>query len=227
MTIDKVPVITIDGPSGSGKGTISRWLATRLGWQVLDSGSLYRLVALLAIRRSIAIDNESGLAEAALQLDIAFNPSDDGELQVNLEGEDVSTALRDENCGKVASQIAAISAVREALLQRQRAFRQAPGLIADGRDMGTVVFPDAELKFYLTASVEERAQRRYKQLNQKGISATLATLLADIEARDRRDQSREVSPLKPAEDAHILDTSDMSVQEVCDTVFARAQMLLG
>lgn len=216
-----VPVVAIDGPSGSGKGTISQWLAGQLGWHLLDSGALYRLVALAAQKARVDLSDAAALAEIAEHLDIAFRlePGEQG-VRTLLQGEDVSLQLRTEDCGRAASIVAAIPAVRTALLHRQRAFRQSPGLVADGRDMGTVVFPDAEVKIFLTASAEARAERRYKQLNEKGIGANLADLLKDILKRDQRDRERTVSPLKPAEDSVILDTTGMSINEVCDRVYA-------
>jgi cytidylate kinase len=223
-----VPVVTIDGPSGSGKGTISQWLAAKLGWQLLDSGALYRLVALAGQQADADLNDPAAMAEIAEHLDIAFylEPGEEG-VRTCLLGKDVSRVLRTEECGRVASIVAAIPAVRTALLHRQRAFRSPPGLVADGRDMGTVVFPDAEVKIFLTASAEERAQRRYKQLNEKGIGASLPELLRDILKRDQRDQERAISPLKPAGDAVLLDTTGMSVAEVCDRVFREFQSRSG
>jgi len=214
-----IPVLTIDGPSGSGKGTISARVARRLGWHLLDSGALYRLVALGAERHHIPLEDEKALAEYAASLDVRFElPESDSEPVTLLEGEVVGDAIRSETCGNAASKVAALPAVRAALLQRQRDFRQQPGLVADGRDMGTVVFPEAEVKIFLTASVEERAQRRYKQLIEKGISANLAGLLGEIAERDARDSQRKVAPLKPAEDAIILDTTSMTIDEVVEKV---------
>lgn len=198
-------MIAIDGPSGVGKGTLCRFLAAQLGWGLLDSGSLYRLVALAAQRRCVPLDAESRLAALAARLAVRFGAGD-GEPGVFFEGEEVSAAIRSETCGNAASRIAAMPLVRAALLQRQRDFRTPPGLVADGRDMGTVVFPDAEVKVFLTASPEERANRRYKQLREKGIDVNLSALLAEIAERDERDAKRQVSPLRAAEDACILDT---------------------
>lgn len=205
-----VPVITIDGPSGSGKGTISHAVARELGFHFLDSGALYRVLAWAARQRGIALDDEAALAELAGKLDIRF-PADGENDTVLLDGESVGDEIRTEAAGAGASQVAALPAVREALLQRQRDFRQPPGLVADGRDMGTVVFPDAEAKFFLTASAEERAKRRYNQLKEKGKESPYETILADIRARDKRDSGRSVAPLKPAEDAAIIDTTSLDI----------------
>ena len=205
-----VPVITIDGPSSSGKGTISRMLARELGFQFLDSGALYRLLAFAAQRRGIALDNESALAALSGELDIRFPADGEGD-RVLLDGEDVGDAIRTEAAGGGASRVAALPAVREALLDRQRRFRLLPGLVADGRDMGTVVFPDAEAKIFLTASAEERARRRCKQLKEKGVSVVFDDVLADIQVRDERDASRSVAPLRPAQDADLVDTSELDI----------------
>lgn len=216
---DIPPVLTIDGPSGSGKGTICALVARELGWHLLDSGALYRLVALGALRHDIDLADEAALAEYAAGLDVCFELQADGSApRILLEGEAVGDAIRTETCGNAASKVAALGAVREALLQRQRDFQQAPGLVADGRDMGTVVFPQAGVKIFLTASVDERAQRRYKQLKDKGISANLPDLLTEIAERDERDAQRSVSPLKPAADAVVLDTTSLTINEVRDKV---------
>lgn len=210
-----IPVLTVDGPSASGKGTVAERVAAALGFHFLDSGALYRLTALSAMKRGVALDDEARVAELAAQLPASF-----GGGAVRLDGEDVSDAIRDEAVGDGASKVAALPAVRLALLDRQRAYREAPGLVADGRDMGTVVFADAEAKVFLTASAEARALRRYKQLIEKGMSASLPALVADMQARDARDSARAVAPLKPAADALVLDTTDMDVAAAVDAVLA-------
>ncbi len=226
----KIPVLTIDGPSGSGKGTIVQHVAQKLGWHVLDSGALYRLVGFGSQNNQLSFENEDEIANYAAHLDVEFklvaadsSQSDGGvaqELQIILEGKQVGAELRTEETGKLASIVAAMPKVREALFQRQRDFRQNPGLVADGRDMGTAIFPDARAKIFLTASAEERAQRRYKQLKSKGIDGNLAALLRDINERDERDSSRSASPLKPADDAIQIDTSDLSIKQVVEQVIA-------
>jgi len=213
-----IPVIAIDGPSGSGKGTIAREVAAALGWHLLDSGALYRLLALAANRRGISLDDSAALAGLAIELDVRFGVDASGGELIWLDGDPVSSELRTEEAGKGASTVAALQPVRDALLTLQRSFRKAPGLVADGRDMGTHVFPDAGLKVFLTASAEERALRRHKQLNDKGIDVSLAALSRDIEDRDRRDSERSVAPLRPAEDARILDSSGKSIETVVNTV---------
>lgn len=208
------PVITIDGPGGSGKGTVSILLAEKLGWNLLDSGALYRLVAVAALNRQLAKSDDAarlGQLAAGLQADFAI---ENRTVKVLLDGENVSQRLRSEEVGALASRLATLPEVRQALVARQREFRQWPGLVADGRDMGTVIFPDARLKIYLTASVEERAQRRYKQLKEKGESVNLSRLFHEIEERDRRDRTRVLAPLRPAFDSHIIDSSELSVDEV-------------
>jgi cytidylate kinase len=212
-----VPVITIDGPSGAGKGTVSRAVARRLGWRLLDSGALYRVVALAAERRGIDLDDEPRVAGLAGTLDVEFRDAD-GEPHVLLDGHDVTAQLRTEGAGEAASKVAALPAVRTALLGRQRAFAAPPGLVADGRDMGTIVFPDALLKVYLSASAEERAARRYKQLKDKGIDVSLRNLSLEIAQRDERDASRPVAPLVPAADARVIDSTHLSPEEVADCI---------
>lgn len=209
----EAPVIAIDGPGGAGKGTVSRLLACRLGWHLLDSGALYRVTALAASKSGIDFNDTAALGALASALDVVFEPADKG-VSVVLAGEDVGEEIRTEAFGELASRVAAIGSVRDALLDRQRAFQAPPGLVADGRDMGTVVFPSAELKIYLTASVEERARRRHKQLIDKGIDVSLTRLKEDIEERDQRDMTRTVAPLKPAEDAMMVDTTSLSIDEV-------------
>ncbi len=224
------PVIAVDGPSGSGKGTLCQLLAQHLGWSLLDSGALYRLVGLAGVKHGIPLDQEAPLSELARNLDVRFEPGEPGEpTAVILEGEDVSDQVRNESSGELASQVAILPGVRAALLGRQKAFACEPGLVADGRDMGTVVFTAAPLKIFLIASAEERAERRYKQLINKGENVSLAALLEDIRARDKRDSEREVAPLKPADDAVIVDSSGMGIEEVFDHVVAivRERGLIG
>jgi cytidylate kinase len=207
----RVPVIAIDGPSASGKGTIAKRVATALGFHYLESGALYRLVALIALREQL--DEERSIAAAAGGMDVYFQGD-----EIFLEDQEVSLHIRHEDVGKRASEVARMPQVRKALLERQRAFRQPPGLVADGRDMATVVFPDAELKIFLTASPEVRAQRRYKQLIEKGIAANLAALSRDLAERDARDANRAVAPLVPAPDSQVLDSSRLSVEAVADRI---------
>jgi cytidylate kinase len=214
-----IPVLTIDGPSGSGKGTVAQMIARKYGWHYLDSGAIYRVLAQAALKHELDLSDEAALTELAENLDVRFDFAGD-ELKVMLEGEDVSLLIRTETAGNAASKVAAIPAVRAALLQRQRDFRKMPGLVTDGRDMGTVVFPDAPFKVFLTASAEERAQRRYKQLKQKGIESNLSDLIAEISERDRRDSEREVAPLRPAEGALILDSTELGIDAVFEHVSA-------
>lgn len=214
-----VPVIAIDGPSGSGKGTIAQALATELGWHFLDSGALYRILAYAAQRRGIELDDAERLAELGRNLPVTFSAKSS---KILLDNIDISNEIRTESAGNAASRVAAVPAVRDALLARQRGFRRPPGLVADGRDMGTVVFPDAPLKLFLTASAEERARRRYNQLIEKGLSASLSTLAADIAERDRRDANRAVAPLRPADDAIVIDTSTLDI----DATLARVRDLV-
>ncbi len=218
--MQQVPVATIDGPSGSGKGTVSRRVAQHAGWHLLDSGALYRLVALAGARLGLPADDVDGHVSAALAMQVSFGSGPGGGEQVLLEGEDVTAALRSELAGQGASRVAAWGPVRAALMSRQKAFARPPGLVADGRDMGTVVFPEAELKIFLTASAEERAARRYKQLKDKDSGVSLAALSREIAERDQRDSTRSVAPLRPAPDAHVIDSTGLTIEEVVDRVLA-------
>jgi len=213
--MNDVPVIAVDGPSASGKGTVAQLVAERLGFNYLDSGALYRLVALAALRSDVSFDDEARLADVAETLEAHFDAG-----EVWLAGESVTETIRDEACSNGASKVAALPAVRAALLARQRAFRRAPGLVAEGRDMGSVVFPDSHLKVFLTATVEARAERRYKQLKGKGITATIQTLLKDLRERDARDAARSAAPLKYCPDAHLLDTTAMTATDAAERILA-------
>jgi cytidylate kinase len=230
MNNSTAPVICLDGPSGVGKGTICLAVAKKLGWHILDSGSLYRITALKVDREFPGVHvnsiKESQLYDIALNLSVEYVGKND-ELLILLEDEGITDLIRNEEIGAKASVIAAIPAVREALLERQRAFLQPPGLVADGRDMGTVVFPDSILKIYLTASPEERANRRYKQLKEKGIDAILSSLVEDLRLRDERDMNRKAAPLKPASDAIIIDTSELTIEQVTDEVMRLVDQRVG
>ncbi len=212
---EAVPVLTIDGPSGSGKGTVAAIIAQKLGWNILDSGALYRLLALAAQKQGMAFDDVAALAQLARNLPVEF-----GDDRVMLDGEDVSLAIRTETVGNLASQVAALPRVREALLAWQRNYARPPGLVADGRDMGTVVFPQAQTKVFLDASARERARRRYQQLKGNGVDVKLADLIAEIEQRDRRDRNRSVAPLRPADDALIIDSTQMNIEAVVEKILA-------
>ncbi|HFC91630.1 MAG TPA: (d)CMP kinase [Leucothrix mucor] len=217
--MNKYPVLTIDGPAGSGKGTIAKRVAQTLGWQLLDSGALYRLIAVVAQNKEIPFDDGTRLAELAKKLNAVFLPCKSG-VEVRLDGDDVTQAIRTEDCGCAASKVAANAGVRKALLQRQRDYLVSPGLVADGRDMGTVVFPDAQTKIFLTATAKERAKRRFNQLNEKGVSATLAGLILEIQERDARDMNRAEAPLVAASDAVTIDTSELSIEQVVAQVLS-------
>jgi cytidylate kinase len=219
---DQVPVITIDGPSGAGKGTVARIVAEQLGWHLLDSGAIYRVLAVATQHHLVDLDEEEPLIPMAAHLDVQFIVNNDGETSVILEGEDVSHIIRSEEIGEIASKIAAYPRVREALLRRQRAFSVNPGLVADGRDMGTVVFSKAPVKIFLTASAEVRAERRLIQLKDKGFDAKIGRLLDDIRQRDERDQNRKVAPLVAADDALSIDCTDLSIEEVVNKVLSFA-----
>lgn len=220
-----VPIITVDGPGGAGKGAVCKQIAETLSWHLLDSGMLYRLLALSAINHHVALDNEAAIEVMASALDVRFSSVEGQEsIRTFLEGDDVTAELRSEDVGMAASKVAAIASARLALLSRQRVFAELPGLVADGRDMGTVVFEHAPLKIYLTASVAERAKRRYKQLLDNCQSGNLARLTEAIEARDRADMDRAVSPLRPAGDALIVDSTTLSIDQVCETIISEAKI---
>lgn len=223
----QVPVITIDGPVSSGKGTVARLVARRLGWHLLDSGALYRVLGLYASEQGVALEDGAALVPLAEALPVRFTEEED-DTRVMLNGDDVGHRIRTEEVGELASRVAVHPPVRRALLNRQQAFAEPPGLVADGRDMGTIVFTSAPLKIFLTASAEERARRRYNQLKEKGFGATLAALVEDIRNRDERDMNREVAPLRPADDAVVVDSTDLTVDEVVDRILdeARARSLI-
>jgi len=224
---ESIPVATVDGPGGSGKGTISRLLAKKLGWHWLDSGAIYRVLALAALNKKISLDDTEALVSLTARLDVVFLDESQDEAKVLLENNDVTRELRTETCGDSASRVAAIPAVRQALMERQRAFRQPPGLVADGRDMGTVVFPDALVKIFLTACLEERVKRRYKQLKQQGFEFSIDALFQEMAVRDKRDAERAVAPLLPAEDAEVLDCSFLSIDEALAQALAIIEKRIG
>lgn len=215
--MSQIDLITIDGPSGSGKGTVCHILAKKLNWNLLDSGALYRILAFAALQEKISLDDQHKLAELALNLQVSFVSNGTG-VDTLLAGENVGDKLRTETVAQAASQIASLQGVRDALLARQKAFRQPPGLIADGRDMGTVVFPDAPVKIFLDASAQERAQRRFNQLQEKGFDVNIAQILSEIKERDYRDRNRAVAPLRPADDALVIDSTSLTIDEVVNQI---------
>lgn len=224
MRASKIPIITIDGASGTGKGVVTQRIANQLGWQLLDSGVLYRVLAFAAQKHQISLENEALLEKTAEQLDVQFITTEIGNFpRILFEGVDVTEAIRTEEMGNAASKVGAYPAVRQALLSKQREFRKMPGLVTDGRDMGTVVFPDADVKIFLTASPEERALRRFNQLKEMGIHGNLTALVMGLRERDQRDQTRAVAPLKPAQDAIIIDTSHLSIDEVVAAVMGEVR----
>lgn len=226
MTRANIPVITIDGASGTGKGTVMQLVAKQLGWCLLDSGALYRVLALAALNQAVSLEDEAALSALAQALDVQFVATDKSEPpHIILQGQEVTETIRTEKIGNAASKIGTFQAVRTALLERQRAFRELPGLVTDGRDMGTVVFPDADLKIFLTASPEERARRRYKQLMAKGINVTLGDLIEELKERDQRDQARAVAPLKPAQDAICIDTDCLTIDQVVKQILSEASQI--
>lgn len=224
----KEPVITIDGASGTGKGVVTHLIAKQLGWNLLDSGALYRVLALAAEKHGVLLDNEPALKVLAEYLDVQFIAEDVSlPPRILLEGQDVTEAIRTEKVGNAASKVGALPDVRTALLSRQRAFREAPGLVTDGRDMGTVIFPDAELKIFLTASPEERARRRYNQLKEKGIDVNLSDLIEELRERDKRDRERAVAPLRPADDAISIDTDQLNIEQVVERVMSEVRKVFS
>lgn len=218
MVVAETPVVTLDGPAGAGKGTVSRAIAHRLGWHYLDSGAIYRSLAVAVEDAGIALEDEAGLVQVANGMELSFGAG--LQPQVILNGVEITGRITTEACGNITSQIATLRPVRQALLQKQRDFKRLPGLVADGRDMGTVVFPEAQFKIYLTASAEERARRRFKQLKEKGLDVSLASLTKEIEERDRRDMERKEAPLKMAEDAVLVDSSEMTIEQVIEFCLA-------
>ena len=222
-----IPVVCIDGPGGAGKGTVAKAVATQLGYHLLDSGAIYRVMSLAVQKQALDTENMDALVECAQTLDVKFITPDSGLVETWLQGENVTAELRLESTAEMASLVAAKSPVRDALMQRQRDFAQAPGLVADGRDMGTIVFPEAPVKVFLTASAEERAKRRQKQLQEQGKSVSIARLIEAIEERDARDMNRSVAPLQPAEDAITIDTTELSITEVVTQVLERVNLSIA